>query len=220
MRKPLVAIVDYGMGNIFSIKNACEYVGLNVVLSDSTNTLLSADAIILPGVGAFGDAVKVLKERQIFDTLRQLAFKNKPFLAICLGMQLLLDNSCEFGFHEGLSIFSGDVVRFEDQAESGKWSYKIPHVGWSRIRVNKSNKSEFKCPMLLGLDYEYMYFVHSYYVIPKDENIILSTSRYAGIEFCSSFQVGRVFACQFHPERSGKKGLEIYKRFLDEIKLL
>ncbi len=203
-QQPEVAIVDYGMGNLFSVKMACQKIGLNAEITSSKKEISLAKGVILPGVGAFGDAMESLRNLDLIQTLKEAAIK-KPFMGICLGMQLLMDESEEFGRHEGLGIVKGSVVRFQGL-------FKVPQVMWNRIYNN--GKNPWENSFLSGLpDKEFMYFVHSFYPKPEDKNIVLSLSRYGDTEFCSSFQSGKLFACQFHPERSGPKGLEIYKNF-------
>lgn len=214
------AIVDYGMGNLFSVKQACEHVGIEAFITSCGRDILNSDAVILPGVGAFGDAMDALRCLDLVSVLQEVAVSLKPLLGICLGMQLLMDESYEFGHHKGLGIIKGSVIKFDCAInESGKKA-KVPQVGWNRIYMvkNNSNNCSWKNSMLNGLgEYEFMYFNHSFYVKPKDPGIILSLSRYGDIEFCSSLQHKNIFACQFHPERSGLRGLMIYKNLLSFI---
>jgi len=211
-----IAVVNYGTGNLFSIKSACESVGLRAHITTSKKQIMDADAVILPGVGAFGDAMNALRDLDLVSVLKESAASSKPFLGICLGMQLLLEESDEFGRHQGLSIVKGTVSILPLCTDSTERKVKVPHVGWTRIHKTKANfaGSEWQDALLEGLkDGEYMYFVHSYYVRLQDEHLILSTSRYGDVEFCSSFQCrcNNIFGCQFHPERSGSQGLRIYK---------
>lgn len=208
-----VAIIDFGMGNLFSIKNACEYIGLQANITSSQQEVLSADAVILPGIGAFGDAMEALRRLDLIHVLREIAY-SKPFIGICLGMQLLMSESCEFGYHQGLGIVKGSVVRFDNLTGPSGRKLKVPHVGWNRIyKPERNRRSAFWInTMLEGIEgNEFMYFVHSFYVKPEDPNTALSLSRYGDIEFCSSLRFQNIFACQFHPERSGPNGLRIYK---------
>jgi len=213
--RPQVAIVDYDMGNLFSVKHACESVGLKASITASRQEILAADAVILPGVGAFGDAMATLVRLQLVDVLRQVAVSGKPLVGICLGMQLFMTRSYEFGCHEGLGIIEGEVVRFESPAE-GAARLKVPQVGWNHIHGNGAWKGSLLDGLQSG---EFMYFVHSFYAIPADSRVVLSTTRYGHIEFCSSLSHGNVFACQFHPERSGPQGLRIYHNFAERIKV-
>ena len=215
-----VAIVDYGMGNLFSVKHACDQVGLPAEITSGTEEVLAADAVILPGVGAFGDAMETLSRMGVAQAIVDFAASGKPLVGVCLGMQLLMTESHEFGLHEGLGIIEGDVVRLELSTEGAR-SLKVPEVGWNQINAAEGAEygngagpegSPWPGTLLQGLpDGEYMYFVHSFYARPKDPSVVLSTTRYGHIEFCSSLRVGNVFACQFHPERSGPQGLRIYR---------
>ena len=219
-----VAIVDYGMGNLFSVRQACEQAGLRAVITSSAKELLAADAVILPGVGAFGDAVKTLASLDLASSLRDIAVSPTPLIGICLGMQLMMTESHEFGRHRGLGIIEGEVSSL-DASQGGASVVKVPQVGWNRINAKiptgrpdghtggpEAGHTPWSSPMLEGLpNGEYMYFVHSFYAKPADSSVVVSTTEYGGIEFCSTFRMGSVFACQFHPERSGPAGLRIYK---------
>jgi glutamine amidotransferase len=193
---------------------------MQATITSSKEQILDADGVILPGIGAFGDAMDALEKLDLANTLRDIA-PEKPLVGICLGMQLLMTESFEFGKHNGLGIIDGQVVRFENPM-SGSEKLKIPQVGWNRIyrrteQLSGEGESDVDADSwagspLMGLrDGEFMYFVHSFYVRPKDSRVILSISRYGDIEFCSSLQYGNIFATQFHPERSGPLGLQIYR---------
>ncbi len=211
MNQPNVVIVDYGMGNLFSIKNAFRVSGLETVITSSGQDILAADGVVLPGVGAFGKAMTTLRELGLVEVLQKVAQRDKPLLGICLGMQLLMSESSEFGQHEGLGIFSGTVTRLDDgQARS----FKVPHIGWNSI-YPVSVQNDWNGSSLEGLNQgDFMYFVHSYCVKPADPRIILSQTRYEGVEFCSSLERKNIFACQFHPEKSADKGLHIYQNWI------
>ena len=211
MRTARVAIVDFGMGNLFSVQRACEAVGLRARVTSGPTELLDSDAVILPGVGAFGDAMSSLVHLGLADALREVAASGKPLFGICLGLQLLMTESHEFGRHRGLGILEGDVVRFE-QPREGQRALKVPQVGWNQIFRKPGGSWEDSWLEDLA-DGTSMYFVHSFYVRPADPAVVLSVSRYGGITFCSSLRAGNLFACQFHPERSGPHGLRIYQRF-------
>lgn len=209
-----VAIIDFGMGNIFSVKLACEQVGLEAFLTQSKGEVFKADALILPGVGAFGDAMKVLKNLDLVDPIKESALSGKPFMGVCLGLQLLMTRSFEFGEHEGLNIIEGDVVPLSSQKEK----VKIPQVGWNRISFVNPQVSQN--PFFQDIpDGEYMYFVHSLHVVPKKRESVLTTTQYGENLFCSSLAYKNIFACQFHPERSGVKGLKIYENFAKFVSL-
>jgi glutamine amidotransferase len=215
-----VAIVDYGLGNLFSVKQACEHAGLRAIITSSRQEITAADAVVLPGVGAFGDAVETLARLDLMSVLRDIAASPKPLVGICLGMQLLMTESHEFGSHRGLGIIEGEVVRLEMTVD-GPRMLKVPQVGWNHIYAAglgrhrdgpEPNDTTWKSPLLEGIaDGEYLYFVHSFYPKPVDAGVVVSITRYGPIEFCSSLRLGSVFACQFHPERSGPAGLCIYR---------
>ncbi len=216
-----VAIVDHGLGNLYSVKHACLHIGLEAEITSSRRDILSADAVILPGVGAFGDAMATLHRLDLVSVLRDIAVSRKPLLGICLGVQLLMTESYEFGRHKGLGIIEGAVVRF-DHPREGERILKVPQIGWNRIcrytPTDNSGSDPWAGTLLEEVrDRERMYFVHSYVVQPQDSSVILSISRYGQIEFCSSVHRGNVFACQFHPERSGVQGLEIYRNLARQL---
>ena len=195
----MIAIIDYGAGNIFSVKNALDFIGLNSKLTNSADEIRSADAIILPGVGAFPWAMNKLNESGLVEVIREEAHK-KPFLGICLGMQLLFDKGYEFEETEGLSLINGTVNKMEEP------NLSIPHIGWNKLEILNS------CPLLEGLsDNEYVYFVHSYKAECGDENI----SAYCeyGHRVPALVFNGNIYGAQFHPEKSGKTGLKILKNF-------
>jgi imidazole glycerol-phosphate synthase subunit HisH len=207
MDKPVVAIVDIGLGNLFSVGQACAMAGLAPrVVSDKAG-IAGADAVILPGVGAFGDAMAHLNRLDLVELLKDIAASGKPLVGICLGMQLLMAESQEFGRHKGLGLIEGEVVRFDGGA--GVNRAKVPQIGWNRIY---SETGGWEGSLLAGIpEREYMYFVHSYYTVPEKSDVVLAKSEYADVEFCASLRLGNVHAFQFHPERSGEAGLTIYK---------
>jgi glutamine amidotransferase len=207
---PRVAIVDFGLGNLYSVHHACRKVGLEAVITSSRQAILEADAVILPGVGAYRDAMENLRRLDLVSVLHDIAASDKPLLGVCLGMQLLMSESYEFGHFEGLGIIKGSVVHFGQPQEDGR-GLKVPQIGWNRIHESGQGM-DWNMSLLAGVpDEAYMYFVHSYVVQPSDQQWTLSTTRYGNVEFCSSLQKGNVFACQFHPERSGQRGLAIYQ---------
>jgi glutamine amidotransferase len=206
---PLVAVVDYGMGNLFSVKRACEEVGLRAAVTTSAREVASAAAVIVPGIGAFADAIATLERLDLVSVLRDVAASDTPFLGVCLGMQLLMTESHEFGRHRGLGVIDGEVLSL--RAALGADGSKVPHVGWSRVHAG-ARRAEWASSLLDGVpDDAYMYFVHSFYVAPVRPDVVLATTEYGGFEFCSSVRRGNVFACQFHPERSGPEGLAVYR---------
>jgi glutamine amidotransferase len=207
-----VAIVDYGLGNLYSVRRACLHAGLDAVVTSSRAEVAAAQAIILPGVGAFGDAMATIGRLDLAGPLRDAAAGGKPLLGICLGVQLLMSYSEEFGAHEGLGIIKGGVKRFDGPRE-GERALKVPEVCWNGIRRPGSPAGADPwagTPLEDQKDGEPMYFVHSYCVQPEDPRVILSVTRYGHIEFCSGVRLGDLFAFQFHPERSGREGLKVY----------
>jgi glutamine amidotransferase len=215
MRPPDVAIVDYGMGNLYSIESACAAVGLTAVVTAEPEVLTAAPALILPGVGAFGEAMRRLGDSGLDELLRRSVGPRRPVLAICLGMQLLFEESEEFGDTRGLGLLPGRVVRFPpaqpgDERGAG---HKVPAIGWSAVSMAApAERTGWAVSPLTGIpDGEHFYFIHSYYVRPDDPGIVATRTTYAGVEFASSLVYQNVFACQFHPERSGPAGLQIYR---------
>lgn len=211
-----VVIVDYGLGNLFSVKQACEYAGLNTIITASKKALLSADAVILPGVGAFGDAMASLSRLDLIEPIKEANSSGKLLIGICLGMQLFMTESYEFGHSQGLGLISGQVVRFQ-QPPGRAGDFRVPQVGWNRIfskgpgQGSIGSGQKWQGSPLDGIEQgEYMYFVHSYYVQPEDPNLILAEAQYGDTRFCAGIQRQNLFACQFHPERSGPKGLQVY----------
>ena len=206
-----VAIVDYGLGNLFSVEQACRAVGLGATITHDPRVIARADAVVLPGVGAFGDAMATLRRLDLVSVLQETPASGRPLFGICLGVQLLMSESHEFGRHKGLGLIAGEVVPLTGASEGGR-RVKVPQVGWNRVHAHGGPAAErWAGTPLEGMsDGEFMYFVHSFVVVPEDESVTLSTTTYGDTEFCSSVQVGRIFACQFHPERSGLRGLGVY----------
>ena len=213
MRNPRVAIVDYELGNLFSVKNACEQVGMDASITSDAWEIRQADAVILPGVGAFGNAMETLRRLGLVGVLKETADSGngKPFVGICLGMQLLMTESFEFGRHEGLGLIEGRVVKLQADQEGGR-RLKVPQIGWNQIYPETDG--DWENSPLAGLrGGEHMYFVHSFYVEPKNSTT-LSQTLYGPIRFCSSLRKGNIVAFQFHPERSGPSGLQIYRNLV------
>lgn len=201
----MVAIVDYGVGNLFSLKSSFAAIGVEAVVSADPKVLESADRIILPGVGAFEDAAKKLRNSGLDKVLKELAEKGKPLMGICLGMQLLFEKSYEYGEHEGLGLIKGAVKPIKDVIPS---DLKIPHIGWNPLVIKKSS------PLFSKInDGDCVYFVHSFYAADCDDSVI-AVSEY-GAELTAAVQSKNVFGCQFHPEKSGKVGLNILKAFVE-----
>ena len=203
-----VAIIDYGMSNLHSVQAACNKVGLSSVITSDTEKILDAKIAILPGVGAFGKAMSHLAESRLDDCILRFVQSGKLFIGICLGMQLLFDQSEEFGGHKGLGLIRGTVEKFQFNAGE-KNKYPVPQIGWNRIR--KYNSSWDNTMLRNNRSNDFMYFVHSYYVVPKDQKVILATTTYGDQEYCSVIQYNNIFATQFHPEKSGSTGIKIYE---------
>ncbi|WP_068779158.1 imidazole glycerol phosphate synthase subunit HisH [Paenibacillus sp. GM2] len=198
-----LAIVDYGMGNLHSVAKAIERLGYEAVVSGEAAVLLAADGILLPGVGAFGDAMEQLTASGLDGTLRQAADSGKPLLGICLGMQLLFSASEEHGLHDGLGLLPGHAVRFSPEC-----GLKVPHMGWNRLQFKQPEH-----PLLAGLDEGHVYFVHSYHVLPEREQDLLAVTDY-GQPVTAIVGRGNVFGMQFHPEKSGELGMALLRNFL------
>ncbi len=200
----MITIVDYGMGNLASVNNAIKRYTDQVVVSSMPDDIKKTDKLILPGVGAFKDAYDEIGKRGLINSILDFIKSGKPFLGICLGLQLLFTKSFEGGEYKGLDIIKGDVVSL--QKDKG---IKIPHMGWNNLKSEKSN-----CPLLKGVSEQaYMYFVHSYYVVPEDASVIVTTTDY-GSRFCSMIWKDNIYAMQFHPEKSQEEGLKIIKNFV------
>ena len=204
-----VIIIDYKLGNLFSVKQACDTVGIESKISSDVDEIINADGLILPGVGAFNEAMKNLNNLGISSAINKSVSKKIPLFGICLGLQLLFTKSEEFGTGKGLDLISGTIKKFPNSFKGN--NIKVPHVAWNTIVNKKINWSN--TPFLDLSNNPYMYFVHSFYVNPTNESCILSESNYDGISFCSSILKNNIFATQFHPEKSGEKGLKIYKNW-------
>jgi glutamine amidotransferase len=216
-----IAVVDCALGNLQSVRNAFAQVGVEVFITSDPGRIEAAHAVVLPGVGAFGDAMQTLNEHDLVGVLRGVAKSGKPLIGICLGMQLLLSESDEFGRHEGLGIVPGRVRRFPAPHRSPDGLFdagqKVPQVGWNRISPPSQTTADvhWKDSPLEGIEPgTYMYFMHSYFTEPEDPGVVLCTTRYAGVEYCSALRVGNVVAFQFHPERSAEQGLAIYRNLV------
>jgi glutamine amidotransferase len=214
-----IAVVDYEMGNLFSVQRACEHVGLRPVVTSNAATIMKSDALILPGVGAFGDAMDNLSRLDMIAPIKDFIAGGKPFMGICLGLQLLMTESEEFGRHKGLDIIKGTVLKFQT-AGQGQRTIKVPQVGWNRIyHSGVSGDTAWESSPLKGIaDNEFMYFVHSFYTVPDDARVVLSRTNYEGTEYSSSILKDNVFACQFHPEKSSSEGIKVYHNFASLVK--
>jgi imidazole glycerol-phosphate synthase subunit HisH len=214
MSAPTVAIVDCQLGNMFSVERACETVGLRPVVTADPSVIESADSVILPGVGAFATAMDNLARTGVDDCLRAAVASGRPFLGICLGMQLLFTSSEEFGSRPGLDIIRGTVRCF---APSSEPRIRVPYIGWNAIRI-PAGSSWAGTPLEDLRDGEEMYFVHSYYAEPADEDFVLCYSHYGSTPYCTGVAAGNVVAVQFHPEKSAARGLRIYDRFAAQVR--
>jgi glutamine amidotransferase len=217
-----VGIIDYGLGNLFSVQRVVNKLGGNGVITWDSKILESCDRLILPGVGAFADGMDGLKERNLIQPIYSAAEKGVPILGICLGMQLLMSSSEEFGLHKGLDLIKGSVIGLKP-SHSNEEIIKIPHIGWNSIMKPKTNtekKSQnlynaWDKDILGGLrENSFVYFIHSYFVLPENSNYIKAQTTYGINKFCSVISIENVKGCQFHPERSGELGIKIYKNFL------
>jgi glutamine amidotransferase len=208
-----IAIIDYGMGNLRNVQKAFEHIGVMARISCQAQDLGRADGLVLPGVGAFGDAMANLWSGGLVEPIRQLTGEGKPLLGICLGLQLLFDESEEMGVHQGLGLLPGRVLRF-DRGANGEL-LKVPHIGWNQLHISEQGAQN---ALLAGIpDGSYAYFVHSYYVLPADETSVLAMTDY-GIDFASVVGKGRVFGAQPHPEKSQEVGLRVLRNFASIVR--
>ena len=201
----MIAIIDYGVGNLFSLVSSFKAIGADTVITGDIETIKKADKLILPGVGAFGDAIKKLRETSLDKVLIEQAKNGKPVMGICLGMQMLFEKSYEYGEHKGLGLLKGEVVSMENRLPE---NLKIPHIGWNALIFKKEN------PLFKYINNgDCVYFVHSYYAEGCDDSL-LATAEY-GKELTAAVAKGNIYGCQFHPEKSGKVGLNILKAFCE-----
>jgi len=200
----MIAVIDYQMGNLRSVQKGFEKVGHSALITSQRHEIAAADKIVLPGVGAFQDAMRELQRRQLVDPILAAIDAGKPLLGICLGLQLLFDVSHEDGQHPGLGVIAGEVVRF--QPADG---HKVPHMGWNQVHVRRHT------PLFAGLaDARHFYFVHSYYVVPRDDAVVAAETCY-GKRFCCAIGRGNLYATQFHPEKSQHDGLRVLRNFAE-----
>ena len=208
-----IIVIDYGIGNIKSIKNAFEEVGVKVIFSRKEKDILNADGVVLPGVGAFSQGMNNLIKYNLVDIIKKYVKTDKPLLGICLGMQMMLEESEEFGITKGLGLIKGKVIKIPvDQTKK----VKLPHISWNTIETKNIN---WKNTILENIPKNSdMYFVHTFVAKPDNKDEVLSVTEYAGAEFCSSLKKENIYGCQFHPEKSSKQGLTIIKNFIKVVK--
>lgn len=208
-----ITIIDYGVGNLQSLKKAFNFLGVGPVITEDAAAIANADAVVLPGVGSFEAGMRGLKLRCLLDSVKEHAEKNKPLLGICLGAQLLLRCGYEFGMYKGLGIIEGEVIRFPPLVENEK----VPHIGWNTVKQPPG--VSWNDTIFNSFENEPdVYFVHSYLLHPGGREHMLGRTVYGGYDFCSAVRRGNVYGVQFHPEKSGKVGLEILRNFVTLIK--
>ncbi|MGX1983461.1 glutamine amidotransferase [Thermolongibacillus altinsuensis] len=201
----MIGIIDYGMGNLYSVSKALERLNYEYLISDDPRQLKKAKGLILPGVGSFKDAMRILNETGLSEFIRTAATEGTPLLGICLGMQLLFEESEENGLTQGLRLLNGRVVRFRGVSANGE-KYKVPHMGWNRLSFHRSS------PLLDNVEQGHVYFVHSYYVQTNDRDVVLASSEY-DVDVPAVVGKGNVFGTQFHPEKSGAIGMRILQNY-------
>ncbi len=206
----MIAIVDYGMGNLFSVSKALDRLGEEYVISSNPKELLQADGLILPGVGSFKDAMTLLHKSELVQAINGFVKTDKPLLGICLGMQLLFEESDENGKTEGLGLIPGSIVRIPTNDQEGN-QYKVPHMGWNRLSFQNPSR------IVYGLEENHVYFVHSYYLSKHRDDNVIASSIY-GVEVPAIVEKGNVFGMQFHPEKSGKLGMQLLENFTKIVK--
>ena len=207
-----ITIIDYGCGNILNLARAIKFIGYEVDITHDKNKIINSSYVILPGVGAFGNAMKQIEKYNLHNTILEYAKSNKPLLGICLGMQILLTVSHEFGVHKGLGLIEGKVIKISNEKNK---EIKIPHMGWNEIYPN-NNKKEWKNKILKNSSIgKSFYFVHSFVCITKDRQSTIAICDYSGISIPAVVSVKNIFGCQFHPEKSGDNGLAMFKNFCE-----
>ncbi len=203
----MIAVIDYGMGNLRSVQKGFEKIGSDAVITSDPKVVLQAERVVLPGVGAFRDCMHNLEQGGFVEPILKIIAEGRPFLGICVGMQMLFSDSVEFGLYKGLNVIPGHVLRFPEQMVVAGEKLKVPQMGWNQLAFKR------RPPVFEGVaDGSNVYFVHSYYVQPDDSSVIATTTDY-GFEFCSSICQDNVVATQFHPEKSQEIGLRILKNF-------
>lgn len=217
-----IGIIDYGINNLKSVSKAFEKIGRTYEVIDKPEDVLSAKCLVLPGIGAFGDGMNVLMGRGLIEPIKQKIKEGTPLLGICLGMQMLFTESEEFGLHKGLDLISGRVVPFKQPDEVDIDGYKVPHMGWNELNEHRSFNKESRWKNTLLEDIKErsdVYFVHSFYAVPENEEEVIATTAYGNQEFCAVVKKDNVTGTQFHPEKSGKVGLNMLKQFCELNKI-
>ena len=210
MSSPKIAIIDYKMSNLFSIRNALKFLDIEANVTSNANEILSSDGAILPGVGSYPEAVNHLHDLEIFEPIKDFIKTGKPFMGICLGLQLLFTKSEEFQSTMGLNVIPGTVRNLKKKVKT------VPHVGWNSVKLNKDNaRNENNSLVDTIKEGSYFYFVHSYFVEPENKSNVKTFTKHEDKTFCSSVMIDNIFASQFHPEKSGKDGLEILRKFFN-----
>ena len=204
-----IAIIDYEMGNLKSIYKCVKHLNADVIITDKSEIILDADGVILPGVGSFGDAMKHLREKNLIPIINQIVYEKKPLFGVCLGQQLIFSKSYEMGEYEGLNLIKGEVIPFDINKVD-----KVPQIGWNSVEIlDEENFLIQEIP-----NNSYFYFVHSFYTLPQNKEHIVGITNYGEIEYCSIICKDNIIATQFHPEKSSKYGIQIYKNFIEFCK--
>ncbi len=204
-----IAIIDYEMGNLKSIYKCLKHLNVDAIITDESEIILDADGVILPGVGAFGDAMMHLREKNLIPIINQIVAEKIPLFGVCLGQQLIFSKSYEMGEHDGLNLIKGEVILFDKKKVD-----KIPQIGWNSVEFVKNDHF-----LVQGIpNNSYFYFVHSFYTLPQNKEHIVGITKYGEIEYCSIICKDNIIATQFHPEKSSKSGIQIYKNFIEFCK--
>jgi glutamine amidotransferase len=213
MTSPSVVIADYGSGNIFSVVRALEYLGADVCVSQNAEDILNAPRVVLPGVGSFGDGMAQMRRLGMDQVIKEYAAQNRPLLGLCVGMQLLFDGGDEYGTHQGLGLVPGWVRKIPTTDVAGQ-PLRVPHIGWSELKVAIEDDAPHTSIMKNIPACSSVYFVHSYAPVLEDPTHLLASCNFGGHQLTAAVHKGKILGCQFHPERSGKVGLEILNSFL------
>lgn len=211
----MITLVDYGLGNLFSVERAIKHIGGEVIITDAPETIIKANSLILPGVGAFGEGILNLRRKGLVEAIKTVALSGRPLLGICLGMQLLMTFSKELGVHQGLNLIEGKVVHLSDTRNASQ-HYKVPHIGWSELELPNENTTWANTILKELQAGDSAYFIHSYVVMPSNSANVLATTTYGGYKYCAVIKKDKIYGCQFHPEKSGPVGLQVLKNFLEE----